>query len=160
QVGQYDIEVSAVGYLTTHKELMVGAAITTYREEITLQPDPAAVDLNAALASEIPPRARKETQRGVSALKSGDYRAAQKRLEAAYKIAPSSTDINFFLGYLFFEQKNLDQAKNYLSRAANLDPHNVQALTTLGRLSLKQQDYKTAQRSLEQAVAANSDYWV
>jgi tetratricopeptide (TPR) repeat protein len=160
QVGQYDIEVSAVGYLTAHKELMVGTAMSTYREEIALQPDPSAVDLNAALASEIPARARKETQRGVTALKSGDYKQAQKRLESAYKIAPTSTDVNFFLGYLFLQQKNLDLAKNYLGRAANLDPHNVQALTSLGRLSLGQQDYKTAQMSLEQAVAANGDYWM
>ena len=158
-VGRYDIEASAVGYLTEHKELLVGSAIGVYHLEMTLKPDPTAVDLNAAITADLAPKARKETQRGVTALKSGDYKQAQKRLESAYKIAPHSADVNFLLGYLYFQRKDLEQAKTYLGNASAIDPHNVQALTLLGRIRLQQNDYSGARSALEQATSANRDYW-
>lgn len=159
-VGQYDIEASAVGYLTEHKEFLVGSAIGVYHVDITLKPDPTAVDLNASITSDLAPKARKETQRGVSALKAGDYKQAQKRLESAHKIAPRSADVNFLLGYLFFQRKELEQAGTYLANASSIDPRNVQALTLLGRLRLQKKDYPGARSALEQAASANSDYWV
>jgi tetratricopeptide (TPR) repeat protein len=159
-VGQYDIEVSAVGYLTTHKNVMVGGALNTYRIDVVLQPDPSAVDLDAPITSGISAKARKETQRAVAALKSGEYKQAQKHLEAAYKMAPSSTDVNFLLGYLFVQKKDLSQAKAYLGNASNAGVHNVQALTLLGRLQLQEKDYAQATSTLERAVAANGDYWI
>lgn len=98
-VAQYDIEVSAVGYLTAHKDFNVTSAIVTYNQEIALERDPAAVELNAPSAS-MPSKARKETQRAVTALKSGNHKDAQKHLDAAYKVVPTSADVNFLLGYL------------------------------------------------------------
>jgi tetratricopeptide (TPR) repeat protein len=159
-VGQYDIEVSAVGYLTAHKDFNVLSALHTYQEEIVLKPDPSAVELNAANESQMPSKARKKTQRGVTALKSGDMKGAQKQLDVAYKLAPTSPDVNFLLGYMYFQQKNLEQAKSYLGSAAKLDPHNVQALTLLGRVYIQQEDYASARTSLEEAIAAHPGYWM
>ena len=73
-VGLYEIEVSAVGYLTTHQELKVGSIINTYQVESTLKRDPAAIELNAPISPKMPSKARKETQRGVTALKSSDLK--------------------------------------------------------------------------------------
>jgi tetratricopeptide (TPR) repeat protein len=159
-VGRYDIEVSAAGYVTAHQDLFVGSSFATYRVDITLKPDPSAVDLDAPIASEMPSRARKETQRGVAALKSGNLKEAQKRLDAAYKQVPTSPEVNFLLGYLFLERRDLDHAKTYLNTAASLDPRNGQALTLLGRVLLQQQDYEAAGTSLEQAIAVDRDSWV
>jgi tetratricopeptide (TPR) repeat protein len=159
-VAQYDIEVSAVGYLTAHQDFIVVSALHTYQEEIVLKRDPSSVELKAPNASQMPSKARKETQRGVTALQSGDLKAAHKQLDAAYKSTPSSADVNFLLGYLFFQEKNLDVGQNYLAKAAALDPHNVQALTLLGRLYLQREDYTSARIALEQAVAADPDYWM
>jgi hypothetical protein len=75
-VGQYEIEVSAVGYLTAHKDFNVLSALHTYHEEIVLKPDPSAVDLKTSNVSQMPSKARKETQRGVTALKSGNLKEA------------------------------------------------------------------------------------
>lgn len=158
--GTYEIEVSAVGYLTEHKELLIGSAIAVYHVDMTMKADPTALNLDAATLSGLPPKVRKETQRGVTALKSGDYKQAQKRLESAYRIAPHSADVNFLLGYLFFQRKDLEQAKTYLDNASTIDPHNVQALTLLGRLRLQQNDYVGARSALEQATSANKDYWL
>ena len=86
--------------------------------------------------------------------------AAQKQLDEAYKLAPSSPDLNFLLGYLYFQKKDFSQAGNYLGTAANLSPHNAQALTLLGRTGLEREDYPAARSALEQAVLADSDNWL
>ena len=157
--GLYDIEVSAVGYLTVRKQVEVASAVHTVQLEIVLPHDPAAVDLSArdALMS---PKARKETNRGIYALKSGNLKEAQKRLDAARALAPSSPDLNFLMGYLSFQQKDFEQAQAYLDRAVTLDPQDVQALTLLGRIQLQRQDYEKARSTLEQAAAADPDYWM
>ena len=158
-VAQYDIEVSAVGYLTAHKDFSVTSAIVTYNQEITLERDPAAIELNAP-SSSMPPKARKETQRAVAALKSGNYKEAQKHLDAAYKLVPTSADVTFLLGYLEVQEKDLEHAESYLRKASELDTHNVQAFTLLGRISLQKGEYEAARTSLEQAVAADPEYWM
>ena len=158
QFGHYDIEVSAVGYLTEHKELNVISALNTVPLDVILQRDPAAVDFTIADAA-LPQKARKDTKHGVSALKSGNLNEAQKRLDAAYRIAPSSSDLNFLLGYLFYQRKDFGRAATFLGTATSLSPNNAQALTLLGRLGLQQEDYKGAAATLEKAVAADSESW-
>src|SRR5579864_1748807 len=157
--GRYDVEVSAVGYLAAHKEVQSISSLVPIRLEIILQKDPAAVNLNFEDTT-LPPKARKETKHGVSALKSGKWDEADKKLEAAYKLAPSNSDLNFLLGYVFYEKKDYGRASNFLDNAANLSPHNVQALTLLGRVGIQQEDYGRAVSSLEKAIMADSDYWV
>jgi tetratricopeptide (TPR) repeat protein len=157
--GKYEIEVSAVGYLPEHKSLEAVSSITPYRLEIILRKDPAAVQLNFEDGA-MPPKARKETKRGVSALKSGKWEEADKRLAAAYKFAPENSDVNFLLGYLYFQKKDFGRAADFLGNASNLSPHNVQALTLLGRVSLQQEDYGRAVSNLEKAVLTDSEYWV
>jgi tetratricopeptide (TPR) repeat protein len=156
--GHYDVEVSAVGYLTAHKELQVISALNTVNVEIVLQRDPTAFKLD--LDEGMPTKARKETKHGVSALKSGNLKQAQRWLDAAYQLAPENSDLNFLMGYLRYQQKDFDHAQTYLGTAANLNPRDVQSLTLLGRLGLQREDYVTASSTLEKAVAANSEYWM
>src|SRR6476646_2629871 len=129
--GHYDAEVNAVGYLTAHKEFQVVSPTIPIKLEIVLQKDPAAVDLKVS-AEALPAKARKDTKHGVSALKSGKWDEANKRLDAAYKIAPSNADINFLLGYVYYQKKQFGKASDYLGTATNINPRNVQALTLLG----------------------------
>ena len=157
--GHYDVEVSAVGYLTAHKEFQAASSLIPVNLEIVLQKDPAAVALSFADAT-LPARARKETKRGVSALKSGKWDEANKRLAAAYKLAPENPDLNFLLGYLYFQKKELGRASQFLDTAATLSPSSSQTLTLLGRVNLEQEDYGRAVSNLEKAVVADSDYWV
>jgi tetratricopeptide (TPR) repeat protein len=157
--GKYDIEISAVGYLSEHRELQVVGVFNTVPLEVILHRDPAAIDLSVAEAA-LPSKARRETKHGVSALKSGNLKDARKRLDAAYKLAPSNPDVNFLMGYLFYQQKELGQAQSYLGTATQLNPRNVQALTLLGRLGLMQANYSAAASTLERAIAADSEYWM
>lgn len=157
-LGHYEVEVSAVGYRTGTKEFQAISSFAPINIEIVLEKDPAAVQLN--ISEGMPLKARKEAKHGVSALKSGKWDEANKRLGAAYKLAPENPDVNFLLGYLYFQRKDFSRAADFLGSATNLSPHNVQALTLLGRLSLQQEDYGRAVSNLEKAVLADSDYWV
>src|SRR5580765_35740 len=54
--GHYDIEVSAVGYLTSHKEVQVVTATVPVTVDVILQKDPAAVNLDVS-AETLSPKA-------------------------------------------------------------------------------------------------------
>ena len=158
--GAYDIEVSAVGYLTTHQELKADRQLHSYHLDVLIKPDPTAVELKTPVASQIPPKARKQINRAVTDLKSGNWKAAKKRLDAAGKLVPSNSEVNFLLGYLFFQQQKFEEARGSLDNAIAADPHNVQALTLSGRMCVRSQDFVGARKVLEQAVAADGEYWM
>jgi tetratricopeptide (TPR) repeat protein len=157
--GNYDVEVSAVGYLSAHKELPVQNSLRPSQIEIVLQRDPSAINLDVA-GTVMSPKARKEAKHAIFLLKSNNLKDAQKQLDAAYKLAPSSPDLNFLLGYLYFQNKDFPQAETFLRTAANLSPHNAQALTLLGRTGLEREDYPAARSALEQAVLDDTDNWL
>lgn len=157
--GHYEVEISAVGYLTAREEFQAMSAFVPVNLEIVLEKDPTAVALTYSDTA-MPPKARKATKHGVSALKSGKWDEANRRLDAAYKLAPENPDLNFLLGYLYYQKKELGRAAEFLGTTTNLSPSNVQALTLLGRVRLQQEDYGRAVSNLEKAILADSDYWI
>ena len=156
-LGSYEAEVSAVGYFGARLELQV--ILGTANVEIVLDRDPNAVHLDVS-DKIISAKARKETRRAVDSLKSGNLSTARKHLDAAYKMAPSSADLNFLLGYLYFQKKDYAQAGMYLITAAELSPHNAQTLNLLGRTHLARNDYPEARSALERAVLEDADNWL
>jgi tetratricopeptide (TPR) repeat protein len=157
--GNYSVEVSAAGYLSTLKEVQVKSSLRPAEIDIVLERDPSAINLDVA-DDVLSAKARKETKRAVSALKSGKFADAQKQLDQAYQSAPSSSALNFLLGYLYFQKKDFEKAFHYLGTATTLNPHDAQALTLLGRAGLERQDYAAARSALEQAVAADVESWL
>src|SRR5262249_32289120 len=103
---------------------------------------------------------RKEANHAISSLKSNNLGDAQKHLDVAYRLAPSSPDLNFLLGYLNFQKKDFAQAGNYLATEPTLNPSNAQSLTLLGRTGLERVDLPAARAALEQAVSADTDNWL
>jgi tetratricopeptide (TPR) repeat protein len=157
--GRYDVEINAVGYLSSHKELSVLNSLRPQEVSLVLNRDPSAINLDVA-DSVMSPKARKETKHAVQSLKSGDLKNAQRHLDEAYKLDPSSPDLNFLLGYLYFQKKDYARAGTYLTAATNVNPRNAQALTLLGRAGLEQQNYPAARSALEQAVLADQENWL
>jgi tetratricopeptide (TPR) repeat protein len=158
-VGDYDLDVSAVGYVTDHRTLRVDGTLYNVKIPITLQKDPEAVDLNAS-ESDLPPNVRRDVKSAATSIKNSNFKDAQKKLERAYQIAPSIVQINYLLGYLYLQLKDWDKSEQYLRRAATLDPRRTDVLTMLGRLLLQRDKYSDAQKVLEQAVDANAGYWM
>ena len=158
--GDYDLEVSAVGYLTGHDEVKIQVAGTrTLKEEIILHSDPSAAELSAS-DDAIPPKLRKDAKRAVDELKSGNFTKARKDLDRVYAAVPSSAQLNFLYGYLFLQLKDMEKSGAYLKRAVTLNPRNVQALILLGREQLHQGQAEEARKTLQQAVIANSADWM
>ncbi len=156
--GEYDIEVSAVGYLSERRQLQVVNSWSPVQLKFTLKRDPEAINLDVPDMG-ISGKARKEVKRGVSALKSNNLKEAEKQLGAAYKSDPSSSDVNFLLGYLYYEKSDYGRAADYLRASTNINPRNTQALTLLGRAGLQRQDYPAARSALERAVMEDGDNW-
>src|SRR6185312_9427341 len=126
ELGKYSVSVTAVGYLTTRQEISV---VKAERQDVdmVLQRDPAAISLNEA-SGLLSKKAQKEANRALSQLKSGRLPEARKHLDVAYKLAPSNADLNFLLGYLYFEEDDYAKAGEYLRTAASLSPHSAQTL--------------------------------
>jgi Tfp pilus assembly protein PilF len=154
--GKYALEVSAIGYLTGRKDVDVPSGFKPVQLQMVLQPDPDAIEFSAADPS-LSPKAGKETDRGVTDLKAGNLKDAQKHLESALNQAPTSAHANFLVGYVYFQQNNFDQAQTYLTKATSFDPKDVQALNLLGRLYLARKNYVAAKTTGEQAVAADPE---
>ena len=156
--GEYDIEVSAVGYLSERRQLQVVNSWAPVQLKFTLKRDPEAINLDAPGIG-VSAKGRKELKRGVSALKSNNLKEAEKQLGAAYQSDPSSSDVNFLLGYLYYEKGEYGRAADYLRSATAINPRNAQALTLLGRAGLQQRDYPAARSALEQAVLEDGENW-
>jgi tetratricopeptide (TPR) repeat protein len=157
-VGDYQIEVSSVGSVTSSLEVKIPDAHTLYRVHVEVKKDPSAIELSASSRQEMPVKARREMSEGVAALKSGKLKQAHKHLEAADELFPYNSDVKFLLGYTCFQQKDFKQAESYLVDASTLDAHNVQALTLLGRLQIQRKNYAAAGKTLEQAIAVDPEY--
>jgi tetratricopeptide (TPR) repeat protein len=157
--GDFDLEASAVGYFTEYREWHATNLLPERSLKIVLRPDPTAIELNAA-DDDIPPHARKDAKRAVAALKSGNFKEAQKRLQKLSIIAPGSVHINFLLGFLFVQLKDFEKAEPYLSQAVSLAPRRVQAMTLLGRVQLERKEYGDARKTLERAVNADPTSWM
>jgi Tetratricopeptide repeat len=155
--GQYLLEVGAAGYLGMHVEITVPDVAHDLTETVTLARDPAAVDLRLEDAAQLPPKARKEAQKGVQALELSNLVEAGKHLDAANRLYGSSSSINFLLGYLALLQKDQDHELSYLTTATKLDPHNVQAQNLLGQLYYRRGDYAHAAEAEEIVVASSGE---
>lgn len=156
--GNYDVEVSAVGYISEHKRVLVKNTQPALFD-IVLHRDPTAINLDVADRT-LSFDAQRETNRAVSALKAGNYSTAEKHLAKAYKSASSSPEINFLLGYLYFQQKDFERAASYLGTATRLSPHDAAAVTLMGRTYLERQNYAAAGKVLERAVAEDAENWL
>jgi len=156
-VGTYLIEVGSSGYLGMHQEITVSDVAFDINQTVSLSRDPAAVDFKLKDPGQIPGKARKEAEKGIQALEFSNFQEAQKYLEAANRKYPSSSSINFLLGYLALQQKDSDRELAFLTTATKLDPGNVQAQNLLGQLYYERGDYALAAQAEEIVVAKSAE---
>ena len=112
KAGQYEIEASAPGFKTTRQELTATSSHEAYRVLIALPRDESGAVTDIRPGQLLAPKARKEVDKGMAALKQGNLEEAQKRFEAAYKLAPTNADVNYLLGVLFAQRKDPAQAQD------------------------------------------------
>ena len=83
----------------------------------------------------------------------GDVPAAIAQFRAAEAIAPDTPDLHFGLGYLLWKQAQFDEAEREFQAELKLDPNHTQALTYLGDLATKKNDWPAARIALAHAAA-------
>ena len=160
--GNYYVTVTAPGYKNGEGQVEVGQQMGgAYTTWIRLEPE--TIRTNAGADSGRPvlaPKAQKNLERGVEALRALKLEEAQKQFQTAYKLAPGNPDVNFFLGYTFLQEKNLPGAQTYLERATSLDPHYGDAFVALGQLRLQQGDLPSAASVLQKAISIDPESWL
>jgi len=122
--GKYDLDISAVEYFTSHQTIQVTGLKERIDLQVTMRRDPMAVSFDSAGSSDalMSSRASRETQRAIQAFKAGNLKEAKKHLQAAYKLVPSNSRVNFLLGYQAFQQKKFNQAQTYPAGAPKPTP--------------------------------------
>lgn len=155
----YEIEVSAAGYESTTRSVYVMAAGENFDVLVRLRRSGAG-DPVGLPGQVLVGKARTEMQKGLADLNAGKLKDAQKHIENAYKIAPGNADLNYLMAILCARTNQTPEAKSYLKKAVSINSKDVRALTMLGELLLRQEDYKGAIAPLEQAVSTDNQFWV
>jgi tetratricopeptide (TPR) repeat protein len=156
----YTVIVSAAGYEDAREETEITATKTLSEVKIALdRPDGDTSEEPDAKGMMLAPKAKKEAQKGMDAIRVGQYDEAQKHLEAAYQLAPGNPDLNDRMAELFLVTKNYDKAQTYLQKALSIEPDNAGALTDQGWLHVQQDDNAAAETVLQRAVTADPQRW-
>ena len=86
-----------------------------------------------------------------------DYNHALAAFERARTLDPDSPEINYNIGFTYFQQKQYSQARQFLEAALRERPDFFEALTVGGAVLYKLGDRPSAQRVLERAHALRPD---
>ena len=155
--GKYTIEVGAAGYFAMHGNVDIPDLAHDVTQTAYLTRDPAAVNFSLGDEKDLSGKSRKAAEKGVQALELGNFVEARKYLEVAQRAHPTSSNLNFLLGYIAYQQKEDDKELEYLLEATKLDPQNLQAHNLLGQLYYRRGEYMKAADAEAIVVARSAD---
>jgi len=158
--GEYEVEVSALGYKTgtEHVSVFSGGSICTvyiYLHSENENPSASA----APSGSVMTPRLQAEIDKGLDKMRRHQYDAARAQFEKAAKMAPGNPDIQYLLGMLEYTQDHFDAARAKFQAALSLNPSHERSLLSLGELQLRTGDPAAAAETLEKAYQVNGADW-
>ena len=150
-VGQYLVEVSAAGYSTVRENVSIDSSGQVRTVVAAMIPE-GSVSLRASSGGVVPPKAIKETEKGLHALQVGNLGETQTHLTRALTIAPNFADGNYLMGVLLLRRNESAKARTYLQKAVDLAPNHAPALLALGEAAYLQRDFAHATDALEQSL--------
>ena len=95
---------------------------------------------------------RSVEEKAEKSLGRGEYSVAIPLLKALIAASPENATPFYNLGMVYSDQGRLEQAKDLLGRAANLDPGNPHIVVAIGVVHARADDLSSAIQSLEQAI--------
>jgi tetratricopeptide (TPR) repeat protein len=95
---------------------------------------------------------------GVALMNAGDRPAAMTAFRRELASNPNDFQANLRLGLLLRDENRLDEARDYLARAARLRPKDPDVLYGMARIQLGKDDLDGAQKTLEELVASAPDF--
>jgi tetratricopeptide (TPR) repeat protein len=157
--GGYKVDVEASGYSKVREDALLPMTGEAH-VEIYLRPEAStgAIVLSGG-APVLAPKAKKEMQAGLSALRSGDLNEAQKRLENAGHLAPNHPEVLYLLGMLYMQMNDLPKAEGFLDKATQMDPQQAPAQTALGIVLANERKFGAALPPLDKALELDAKSW-
>ena len=155
--GMYTAEVSAAGYKTAQRLISISSETDNPQYDVTLEPD-----IHAGKAkgnSILAPKARAELEKGKQALGEKKFDEAKLHLEKALRLAPTSPDVNYYSGLLYYYTGNRKAALDHLQKTISMDRDNGPALLALGEVYYLEKDYPHTTNVLEQGLALEPESW-
>jgi len=157
-LGEYIIEVTGPGFATTRDQAVLwyrGAVTYVY---INLLPESAQKVLGGAAGFPVlAPKARKQTEKGLKALRENHLAEAEKKLAEALKMAPGHPYVNFLLGLVYLRLNQLEPAGELLGKATTLAPDFAPAQEAMGALLRVQGNHQGAVAAFDRAIVLNPD---
>jgi tetratricopeptide (TPR) repeat protein len=158
--GEYDIEVSALGYQTTMEHASVFAGGTTCNVYVYLRNESEGSPGDRLPGGTImTPRLQAEIDKGLEKMRRHQYDAARAQFEKARKLAPGNPDIQYLLGMLEYTEEHFDAAREKFQAVLSIYPSHERSLLSLGELQLRTGDARAAAETLEKAYQLNGADW-
>jgi TolA-binding protein len=157
--GSYSVEVEASGYANArgNATMMTGEV----HVEIYLRPESTAepVVLPEAAIPLLAPKAKKELDTGLEALRKKDFQEARKHLEKAREMAPMHPDVLYLLGSLSARMNDLARAEELLGKATQMEPQHAHAQAALGVVLVSESKFDAAVLPLGKALELEEKSW-
>jgi tetratricopeptide (TPR) repeat protein len=156
--GTYTAEVSAPGYKTLREPVTITERTGDHlRIDLRLEPSSNSGKGSGSLI--LAPKARAELDKGKQALNAKQFDEAKAHLEKALQLAPTSSEVNYYAGLLYYYTGNMSAAVDHVQKSISMDPGNGQPLFTLGDVYYSQKDYPRAITVLEQGLVLQPGSW-
>jgi tetratricopeptide (TPR) repeat protein len=127
---------------------------------LTLKRDNDSQKGSAPAAPPMPsPKLQKDLRRAVEALHANNLDAAQKHLDAAYRLAPSDPEVNYLLGLLAERLGNLVSAQAHWEKTLALEAKHNLALLGLAAILTRREDFAGAKAYLERVLENDPNSW-
>jgi len=158
---EYNVLVVASGFGRVTKWVDAQAQSTTLMKvTIQLQAAPEGEDaITDAQIASLGPKAQKAVGKAIEALRNNKLAEARSRLEAAYRVAPTSAEVNYLYGVYSLQLSDRVQAKSYWTKALELYPKHYRALLSLSQALLDENKTGEALAYLDRAVRAEPSSW-
>jgi hypothetical protein len=150
--GQYLLEVRSPGYSTVRENVSINLSGQVQDIVVAMILEGSVTLSRTGSGAVVPPKAIKETEKGLHALQIARLDETQVHLARALAIAPDFADGNYLMGVLLLRRNESGKALTYLQKAVDLDPNHAPALLALGQAAYLQRDYARATASLEQSL--------
>ncbi len=158
---EYNVLVVAPGFGRITKLIDTHAQGTTLMK-VTLELQPAPEGEDAFTDTELAALARKAQKaigKAIESLRSNKMPEARSHLETAYRVAPTSAEVNYLFGVYSLRMSDRVQAKSYWTRTLELYPRHFRALLSLSQVLLDENKPGEALPYLSRAVRAEPYSW-
>jgi tetratricopeptide (TPR) repeat protein len=158
---EYNVLVVAPGFGRVTKQVDAHAQGGTLIK-LTIQLQPPAEGEDAVIDTEfasLAPKAQKAIGKAIEALRSNKLAEARSHLETAYRVAPTSAEVNYIFGVYSSQMSDRVQAKSHWTKAIELYPKHYRALLSLSQALLDENKPGEALPYLDRAVRAEPFSW-